>query len=158
MGNLKLFVIAILAVGIFSLGCATVSRTSGDLDAEQKEALLRSRAMEMWNAQIVGDRFAMYELYDPFFRARVRKGQFADKELAYIKYYNPEVYAVHIEGNVAQVRIKMEFEVKGLVLKSGKVHDEPRKENITNETWLFIDGTWYRQFIDYITDSTFAKY
>ncbi|MCG2720930.1 MAG: hypothetical protein L6290_02785 [Thermodesulfovibrionales bacterium] len=150
--------ILVLIIGIFSVGCATVGGPPGQMSEASREALLKERVMKMWEAQVTGDRATMYDMYDPFFRARVKKGLFADKDTSYISYYNPMVESVDIKGNVAHVRVKMEYEVKGLDMPGGGKYDEPRKENITNETWLFIDGTWYRQFIDYITEAAFAKY
>jgi len=138
--------------------CATINRSADGLSDVQKEALLKERATEMWKAQTANDRAKMYELYDSFFRARVKKGTFADKEVAYIKYYNPEVLDVDIKGNVATVRVKMEYEIKGLMGTRGEKIDQPKKENITHETWLFIDGNWNRQFIDYMTESSIVQY
>lgn len=150
--------LVILSVILAVAACATINRPDGELSDPQTEALLKERATEMWKAQASGNRAEMYDFYDPFFRARVKKGSFTDKEVEFIKYYNPEIFDVDIKGNVATVRVKMEYEIKGLTAPSGRKIDQPRKENITNETWLFIDGNWYRQFIDYMTDSSIANY
>lgn len=143
---------------VLTIGACATAHKSSDLSDVGEETLLKERATEMWKAQAAGDRAKMYELYDPFFRARVKKGIFADKDIPYMHYYNPEVLAVDIKGNVATVRVKMEYEIKELTAPDGRKIDQPRKENITNETWLFIDGNWYRQYIDYMTDSSIAKY
>jgi len=147
--------LAIVLVMLTIGACATINGPS--LSESQKEALLKERATELWKAQAAGDRAKIYDLYDPFYRVRVKKGLFSDKTIP-IKYYNPEVVAVDIKGNVATVQVKMEYETKGLMSRSGKKFDQPKKETITNETWLFMDGTWYRQYIDYISDATFADY
>lgn len=151
--------LACLLVFLLIAGCATKSRFGGIvpvMDPAEKEELLRQRVQEMWHAQVNGDRETMYDYYDPFFRARVTKGYFAGITIP-IFYYDPVVDSVEIKGNVAEVRVSMEYEVKALQGKLGTI-DVPRKHNVDRETWLFVDGNWYRQYIDYISESSFAKY
>ncbi len=127
-----------------------------EITAEKKEQLLRERVNAMWDAQIKRDRRVMYDLYDPFFTSRVTKDWFAGQNMP-AHYSNTEIQEVDIKGNVANVKVKIVFEIKDVMLL-GKLHSEPPKESVTSETWLFIDGNWYRQFIDYITDSSIAAY
>jgi hypothetical protein len=144
----------ILTVG----ACVTIDKTSGGLSESQNEALLKDRATEFLKAQAAGDRAKMYDIYDPFFRARAKKGIFTDTTIP-IYYYNPAVLSVDIKGNVATVKAKIEYEVKNLVNpKSGKKFNQPKTESIMTDTWLFIDGTWYKQYVDHLSDATFANY
>ena len=140
-------------------GCAAMPgfrQTALEMDPAEKEALLRQRVQEIWHAQANDDRETMYEYYDPFFRARVKKGFFGVKTVP-IYYFNPAIESLEVRGNVATVRVRMEYEVRGYPGQLGPI-DVPRKQNVDHETWLFIDGTWYRQYINYLTDSSFAKY
>ena len=140
-------------------GCAAMPgfrETALEMDQAEKEGLLRQRVQEMWHAQVNGDRKTMYEYYDPFFRARVKRGFFEVKTVP-IYYYNPAIEFLEVRGNVAKVRMRMEYEIKGYPGRLGTI-DVPRKENVNQETWLFIDGTWYRQHINYLSESSFAKY
>jgi hypothetical protein len=151
--------LACLLVFLLMAGCSAKPRFGGIvpvMDPAGKEELLRQRAQEMWHAQANGDRETMYDYYDPFFRARVTKAYFAGITIP-IFYYDPVVDSVEIKGNVAEVKGSMEYEVKALQGKLGTI-DVPRKQNVDRETWLFVDGNWYRQYIDYISDSSFAKY
>lgn len=134
---------------------AYIKKEEKPLGLEEKERLLKERIKMMWKAQAEGNKKDMHDLYDPFFRARVGKDDFAGNKLA-AKYYNPEIASVDIKGNVAQVKVKVEYELSSMI--AGKPVQEPKKEVVTNETWLFIDGTWYRQHFDYISESSFALY
>lgn len=125
---------------------------------DKREESLKERVSELWKLQVEGNRSAMYDYYDPFFRARVTREAFAGAAKWPIFYYAPEVLAVFIQDNIARVMVKMEYEIKGLITPMGRKIDQERKQNITQETWLYIDNNWYRQFIDYITDSSIAKY
>ncbi|MGB9496610.1 MAG: nuclear transport factor 2 family protein [Dissulfuribacterales bacterium] len=152
-----LFALAYIWIILLMAGCAAKPRGAGIvMEPAEKEELLRQRVQEMWHAQANGDRATMYEYYDPFFRARVKKGSFADREIP-IHYYNVVIDSVEIKGNVATVRVSMEYEVKGLPGRLAPI-DVPRKATIDHETWLFVDGNWYRQYIDYSSEGTFAKY
>lgn len=122
----------------------------------ERERLLRERVMKMWAAQVEGDRNAMYDLYDPFFRARLDRDPYKEQKL-HAKYYNPEITSIDIKGNIAEVGVKVEYELSGIVMM-GRPVKEPRKETITNEIWLFMDGTWFREFVEYITESRIAIY
>lgn len=151
------FVLAYIWIILLMTGCAAKPRDAGIvMEPTEKEGLLRQRVQEMWHAQVNGDRATMYDYYDPFFRARVKKGFFAGREIP-IHYYNAAIDSMEIKGNVATVRVGMEYEVKGLPGRLGLI-DVPRKASIDHETWLFVDGNWYRQYIDYSSESTFAKY
>ncbi len=152
-----LFALAYIWIILLMTGCAAKPRDAGIvMEPAEKEGLLRQRVQEMWHAQVNADRGTMYEYYDPFFRARVKRGFFADKEIP-IYYYNAAIDSMEIKGNVATVRVSMEYEIKGLPGRLGPI-DAPRKSNIDRETWLFVDGNWYRQYIDYSSESTFARY
>ena len=151
------YVLAYIWIILIMTGCAAKSRDAGIvMEPAEKEELLRQRVQEMWHAQVNGDRGTMYEYYDPFFRARLKKGLFAGKEIP-IYYYNAAIDSMEIKGNVATVRVSMEYEIKGLPGRLGPI-DVERKANVDHETWLFVDGNWYRQYIDYSSESTFARY
>lgn len=162
MGRLKLLLrrmpyLVIICVLCAISGCATVNRQSVEMTGAEKEVLLKQRIMAMWIAQVGGDREVMYDFYDPFFRARSSKKAFAGKSIP-IHYFNPQIAAVDIKGNVANVSVKMEYEIKDIMAPSGKLLSQPMTKTATKETWLFIDGTWYREYFDAFTESSMADY
>ena len=145
-----------LMLSLLIAGCTTMTGTrSIGLTDEAKEAMLGERVMEMWGAQVDGERGRMYNYYDPFFRARVSRAHFAGKAVP-VQYFNPHIVQVEIYGNVATVRVSVDYQGT-LAGKLGPI-DVKKKNNVTNETWLFVDGNWWRQYIDYTVDFTFAKF
>lgn len=157
--TLKRIISAALLLALVAVlgACASSTKRAWDLEPKKKEALLRERVLEMWTAQIAGDRETMFEYYDTFFRARVYKGFFAGKRSAIVYSKTPTIVLTEIKGNVARVRVSVVFEVKGLMGKFGPIDRDP-EHKLTDETWLFMDRTWYRQYIDYISNSSIAKY
>ena len=145
-----------LMLSLLIAGCSPMNGTeSAGLTDEAKEAMLRNRVMELWGAQVDGDRARMYDYYDPFFRARVSRAHFAGKALP-LQYFDPHIVQVEMYGNVAMVRVSVDYQGT-LAGKFGPV-DVKKKDNVTNETWLYVDSNWWRQYIDYTVDHTFAKY
>ncbi|HWR59203.1 MAG TPA: hypothetical protein VN328_09975 [Thermodesulfovibrionales bacterium] len=148
---------AIIMLCMLLVSCAaTAVKSEYSPGPAEKELLLRERVKMMWDAQSKGDRAAMFDLYDPFYRAKQSKEAFV-KPTVTINYYDPEIAMVQIQGNVATVRVKVEYELKSFVAR-GRVISEPKKQVVNTETWLFVDGNWYRQFIDNISESTVANY
>ena len=146
-----------LMLSLLIAGCSPMkgTRSTGLTDEAKKEAMLRNRVMELWGTQVDGDRGRMYDYYDPFFRARVSRAHFAGKALP-VRYVDPHIVQVEMYGNVATVRVSVDYQGT-LAGKFGPV-DAKKKDNVTNETWLFVDGNWWRQYIDYMIDFTFAKF
>jgi hypothetical protein len=147
----------LLIFGMLLVSCATTTGQSGrSLSPETKEALLRERVMTMWNAQVKGDRATMYDLYDPFYRAKENKGAFVGTAVP-LFYYNPEIKEIGVKGNVATVRVQMEYELRRYMVRGREV-SQAKQQVVTTETWLFIDGNWYRLFFDNLTEAPVARY
>jgi hypothetical protein len=64
---------------------------------------------------------------------------------------------IHFSGPEFPGRILQEKRCRFGMSTFGPV-DAKKKDNVTNETWLFVDGNWWRQYIDYMIDFTFAKF
>jgi len=149
-----LFVLSALLL----VSCATAPSGGGhSLGAAEKEQLLRERVMMAWNAMVERDRGKIWEMYDPFFRARQPKGLYEARKMS-VYYYDPQIREVDIKGNVAIVKVRVDYEVKDIKTRLGKVINEPKKETISTDTWVFMDGNWYRQYISNISESSLLQY
>lgn len=144
--------VLIMLLALMMSSCATVS--SRTLTKEDKERLLKERAVECWEALKEGDRGKVYDMYDPFFRARATKEWFVGSA-APIYYNHFEVKALDIRGNVAYVLMEVAYKIEHIGLGKPYTHEDTQ---LFSEKWLFIDGNWYRQHIDKRTDGTFAHY
>lgn len=150
-------IIFILLLFLILGGCTMATVGSKGMTDADKERLLAERVKLLWDAMVKRDRETIYDMYDPFFKSRENKLTFAGRQIP-IYYYNPEIRQIDIKGNVATVKVKIEYEIKGFKTQLGTVINEPKKEVITTETWLFIDDNWYKEYIDQIFDSTLAPY
>lgn len=126
------------------------------MSKDGSEKLLRERVADFWVAMVKREREKVFELYDPFYRIRETRAVFTAKNHP-IFHFSPETVGVEIKGNVATVKVRVEYEVKGLKMR-GKDLEQPRKETVVTETWIFIDGNWYKEYIDQIMDATTTPY
>jgi hypothetical protein len=147
--------VALLAFLLVSCATATTG-TRHTLSKEEREKLLRERVMTVWTAMVSGDRGIVYDMYDPFFRAKKNRAEFKSMPMK-IYYYNPAIEGIDIKDNVATVRVRETYEIKGIRMFGKEVNQSP-KDAVTTETWIFIDDNWYRQYINYIMDESLADF
>lgn len=161
--NLRAFMLAAMAFFLSALitGCATtgvgqqVSGCYRDIPEKEKRELLLKRVNERWAAMVAQDFSRVYDLFDPFFRARVsREGYLAMRNVD-VEYINPTVSSVEIKGNVAHVVVEYEYKVRAI---KGKEVSLPARKGTVEEYWLYIGDNWYNQFINYAFGDTFAIY
>lgn len=151
MAKRLVFILLVLAIA----GCSTGMHAAKE--TQDAEALLRERASEFWTATVNKDRGRAYDLFDPFFRALVTK-EWWIAQGGNVGYYGFEIAGVNVRGNVASVSVKLSYQLKYFSTHFGKEIEGEKTEKIITEKWLFIDGNWYKQFVDGITDGTFAHY
>ena len=113
---------------------------------KQQGQRLRQSVAAYWKAMTENDQQAAYRAHDPFFRARIPFIQYAAKRGPII-YHRHEIKDISIRGNEAAVGVKVNYSVPKLKAM-GKEHSIPSRDFLVRDTWLFIDGTWHRKFID----------
>ncbi len=146
----------LILMGLVLCSCATLTPGSVDSPAFDREQRLKERAARMWDAMVKRDWETVYDMSDPFFRAKNRRDAYKVRNTP-VYHFSPEVRAVDIQCNIATVSVRFEYELKGLTVM-GKEISQSRKETVITERWIFVDDNWYRQYIDNITDSSFASY
>jgi len=127
-----------------------------DPGSEEKVALLRERAVAFWEALQKGDYEATYGLFDPFFRGRFRQVDYLSAT-GMVKYHGYEIEDVVVEGNLGQVTLSYKYEIPDFTTRLGTV-SRPLTEARTRETWLFIDGNWYKEYRSESSQSGFGRY
>lgn len=125
------------------------------LTDHEKEEMLKKRLYDFWQAKAHSDRGIQYDFYDPFFKFHVSKDNFKAMG-SNIFYENPQIQEIITEGNVAKTKVSVVYfgELQGR-LKPVKVEKTPAE---INQTWLFLDGNWFLEFVDNINESKFANY
>jgi len=132
------------------------SKKEKGISLKKKEALLRERVRAYWEGMIKKDLKTTYNTHDPFYRARIPFDYYASHRGPMV-YHNYNIESLKIEGNVASVRIKVKYDVPKIIIL-GKEASIPPKEITIEETYLFIDGTWYRKFVDALSGGSAINY
>ena len=132
------------------------SRKTEVMDIIRKEALLRERVESYWKGMIEKDLKTTYALHDPFYRARIPFDYYSILRGPMV-YNSYSIESYRIEGNIAYVNVKVIYEVPKLTML-GKDNAIPPKEVMTEDTYLFIDGTWFRKFVDALSGGSAVDY
>ena len=123
---------------------------------EEKERLLKEAVADYWNAMLKGDLERAYQLHDPFFRARIPFDAFATQRGKFI-YHSHQIQSLLIDGNVARVQSTTSFEIPKLLVM-GREQAVPRRDFAIDDTWLYVDGGWYRQYVDAVSGGSAIPY
>lgn len=132
------------------------SKKEKSLSPEKKEALLRERVDAYWKGMIKGDLKTTYEIHDPFYRARIPLDYYTSHRGPMV-YHQYRIEDVAIEENVATVKIKVTYEIPRITIL-GRDTSMPPKEVTAEDTYLFLDGTWYRKFVDALSGGSAIDY
>lgn len=134
----------------------TFLKKDAGLSLKKKETLLRQRVNTYWKAMMKKDLKTTYMIHDPFFRAKIPYEYYASRRGPMI-YHSYSITGIRIEDNIAFVKIKVKYEVPKLIIQ-GKETSIPPKEIEAEDIYLFIDGKWFRQFIDVLSGGSAIDY
>jgi hypothetical protein len=153
-------VICTLLILIFSVGCAGLGfkgkSLSEDLGSPEKAALLRERAHDFWSAFVKEDYEKAYPLYDPFMRAKTEKRSFM-ANLGKIKYTAFEIMDIKIEGNVAQIKLKIDYSMPKTKMNKLEFFVPPTQREIEDK-WIYVYDNWYKEYYSEMMGSGAADY
>lgn len=116
---------------------------------------LKKRVEGFWNTMISKDYIGAYGFQDPFYRAKIRPDTYS-QQMGRIKYTEAKVEAIRIEGPIATVKTQVNASVPPFRAGTGETISRPEKEINITETWLWIDGDWYREFYSEYLDKKFT--
>jgi hypothetical protein len=124
-------------------------------DIRKKKNLVNS-INEYWNAMINKDYNKVYLMHDPFFRAKISSEIFTSKtgSMVYNKFKLEEVI---ILGNEASLKATINYEAPDLDI-SGKETSISKKDAEIVDVWLYLDGFWYRKYVDPLTGASAVSY
>lgn len=134
----------------------TATKKEEGLSLDEKKSLLKKRVEAYWEGMTKKDMKTTYEIHDPFYRARIPYEY-------YVSHRGPMVYLAYsiedmkIQGNIATVKIKVKYEVPKITIL-GKDTYMPPKEITAEDTYLFLDSTWYRKYVDALSGGSAIDY
>ena len=151
-------------MAVFLLSFVTVSAAAGpatksmseDPGSPEKVALLRARANEFWSAFVKKDYEKVFELYDPFFRAKTDKNYFFGT-LGKVVYHEFEIQDVKVEGNIGTVSMKVTYSVPFARVKT-QTFTVPKTTTEFKEKWLYIYDNWYKEYYLHSLETGVAVY
>lgn len=140
-----------------STGVAPARDLTSDLGSAVKLGLLQERVKAFWNALLAADYGAAYELFDPYFRLRMRRDDYVAQS-GRVRHHSFVIQEAEIAGNLAQVEVRFLYEIPEMSLPRGGTYARPPTSATIRETWLFIDGQWHKEYHNEIGDFSFTRY
>jgi hypothetical protein len=147
--------LCMIVILVFFAGCA-VQKRPALMTPEERGTLLRQRITEFWSFMVDAEWLKAYPYYDPFYRIKVSKEGFMSGK-GLLKYYAFNIEQVEIKGNIADVKVKVNFEAPKIVFKD-KTTNVPRQDRIIEERWLWIDDNWHLEFWGGTSRDKFTDY
>lgn len=126
------------------------------ISRKEKKELLLDSVKRYWKGMINKDFKTTYELHDPFYRARIQLNYYSSRRGPMV-YHEDEILDVQIRGNEAVVKSRVKYEIPSFRIM-GKETSMPPRDFPIEDTWLFIDGKWYRKFVDALSGGSAIKY
>ncbi len=126
------------------------------ISPEEKKRLLLGSVKRYWEGMINKDFKTTYELHDPFYRARIKFDYYSSRRGPMV-YHEYEINDVQIRGNEAMVKSRVEYGIPSFRIM-GKESSMPLRDFPIEDIWLFIDGKWYRKFVDALSGGSAIKY
>jgi hypothetical protein len=156
----KVFLAVLISLSLL-IACAGIESKrksmSEDLGSPEKVALLKERVNDFWSAFVKEDYEKIYNIYDPFFRAKTDKNTFFGT-LGKIKYHEFEIKDIKVEGNVARVKVRTVYSLPKVKLKTQEFSTPEETPTEFEETWLYIYDNWYKEYYLYSLETGVVKY
>ncbi|MBK1716375.1 hypothetical protein [Thiocystis violacea] len=128
-----------------------------DPGAPENKAALETRVSAFWNALVKADHASAYKLFDPYFRRRMRQEDYVGQS-GRVQHHAFAIESVRVEGHVAQVAVRFTYEIPVLNLPRGGRYSRPPTSTQVDETWIFIDGDWHKEYRNEVGDFAFTRY
>lgn len=108
-----------------------------------RAAKLTERVNSLWSYRVAGNYDPAYDIFDFAYKAATPKKVYVENT-GVISYLNYSVDEVNIEGNEANVKMKIKYEVKPTMLPStGKPITVPPIDVEVPNRWVWVENDWY---------------
>lgn len=118
---------------------------------------LKQRVNLYGNALITKNYQAAYDLFDPFYKARVDFIGHMQLQ-GRITYTKAEFANVTIQGNLATVQLHIVASVPPFKGRSGEIMQAPPRDMTIPVHWLWIDDEWYMEFYSEARELRYTRY
>jgi len=149
--------LAIPDLYLYDLPADSTIRESSDQKPAADKARLEARVADFWGALVKGDYETAYALFDPYFRRRMPVTDYVGQS-GRVKQRDFKILDAQMEGKVARVAVEFSYEIPALKLPRGGTYSKPPTLTRSEETWIFIDGDWYKEYRNEVGDFSFTRY
>ncbi len=118
--------------------------TPNVVSEEKKASMLKSRVDNFWKLRTEGKFAETYEYFDPAFKNAFTPEDFVKHQGNFV-YHSATIEKTEIQGNVAEVTDKVNYEVKATEIAGQTVKIPPTTVDIKS-TWLWIYDNWYELY------------
>jgi hypothetical protein len=132
------------------------TESDGSGDATDTRRRLEQRAKRFWQSLTAGDYETTYALFDPFYRANFRKVDYLSST-GRIRFKSFDLKRIIVKGKLGRVVVDYEYEIPPLRTSHGQIA-RPLTRATQMETWLFLDGDWFKEYRNEAGDFSFARY
>ncbi|SEP89019.1 hypothetical protein SAMN05421693_10948 [Ectothiorhodospira magna] len=120
-----------------------------DEDVKVSKDGLQERLDAYWKAMIEEDFRGAYNLFDPFYRARVPFSEHL-KAMGRIQYETAETEAIESLGHVALSASTVTVSIPTFTSPAGATIESPTQTRTLTLRWVHVDGEWY---VDYASEA-----
>lgn len=132
--------------------------TSSELTPDARTDRLKKRVRDFWHAMQEDNYRLAYTFYDPFFRALNSEQRYVSLT-GRIAYSDFELGQIKVDGPLALVTATVIGDIVPFrAPTTGELIDRDPKRIPINDTWLWLDGDWYREFYSETQDLKYTRY
>lgn len=113
---------------------------------QQRERQLKDRVASFWKLRVAKQFGKTYGYFDPAYRNAVNIVDF-NKVQGNITYHSAVPGKVKIDGDFAEVTVKVKYEVSGVEVMGKKIKVAPTTADVT-VPWVYLDNNWYMVYQD----------
>ncbi|AGA33571.1 hypothetical protein TVNIR_1910 [Thioalkalivibrio nitratireducens DSM 14787] len=113
-------------------------------EGEATRERLMERVAEFWKLRVEGDHAAVYDYFDPAYRAIVNRQGYTSAQ-AQLQFLEQEVVGGDVHGRFGATVTQVKIAVPETIVEGEAFEMEPREDHVPQE-WVWIDGDWHVVF------------
>ena len=119
-----------------------------------RRSRLEQRVKELWNNRVAGEFNNEYDMYDFYYKSTMTKKAYLDG-VGTIKYNSYAIKEMHIEGNEANVKMTINYEVPPVVLPmTGQKVSTPATDVEASVKWVWVEDDWFQVYVAPLAQQT----
>ena len=140
------FTVKLIPMGDATTGISGLPNFYQPIESERKNKL-EQRVKTFWSNRVAGDFSNELDMYDFYYKSTMTKKAYLDS-VGTIKYNSYAIKDILIEGNVATVKMTINYEVPPVVLPlTGQKISTPPTEIEASIKWVWVEDDWFQVYV-----------